>query len=93
MEYKLNPLQVQLYRLYIQGLNILNLQWNLNPHVEFYIKHAAELSEEVGFVPLSSKEYLAVKQHVQTLKTGTAFKDGPAIGLSVKEILARSATK
>ena len=66
---------------------------NVKAFVEFYIKHAAELSEEVGFVPLSSKEYLAVKQHVQTLKTGTAFKDGPAIGLSVKEILARSATK
>tara|TARA_B110000037_G_scaffold192073_1_gene226050 strand:+ start:11405 stop:12406 length:1002 start_codon:yes stop_codon:yes gene_type:complete len=63
---------------------------NVKAFVNFYIKHAAELSKEVGFVPLSTKEYSAVQVHVQGLKTGTAFKDGPAIGLSVEEILARS---
>ena len=35
-------------------------------------------------------EYDAIKGHYKSLKTGTAFKDGPAIGLSVKEILEKA---
>ena len=66
---------------------------NVKAFIEFYIKHAAELSAEVGYVPLSKKEYAAVKKHVETLKTGTGFKGGPTIGLSVEEILASSAAK
>jgi phosphate transport system substrate-binding protein len=57
--------------------------------VEFYLKNAANLSTEVGYVPFSSDEYGAITEHYKNLKTGTAYKDGPAIGLSVKEILEK----
>ncbi|MDC6486470.1 PstS family phosphate ABC transporter substrate-binding protein [Methylophilaceae bacterium] len=58
--------------------------------VEFYLKNAGKLSKEVGYVPFSKAEYDAINAHYKTLKTGTAFKDGPAIGLSVKEILDKA---
>jgi len=89
MDGSYNPLSRPLF-IYLNASKVAS-DPNVKAFVEFYIKHAAELTEEVGFVPLSSKEYSAVQKHVQALKTGTAFKDGPAIGLSIKEILARSA--
>jgi phosphate transport system substrate-binding protein len=58
--------------------------------VEFYLENAGKLSKEVGYVPFSKEEYAAIKNHYKSLKTGTAFKDGPAIGLSVKEILEKA---
>lgn len=58
--------------------------------VDFYLKHAAKMSAEVGYVPFSNAEYAAITNHYKTLKTGTAFKK-PAIGLSVNEILSLSA--
>lgn len=58
--------------------------------VDFYLKHAAKMSAEVGYVPFSNEEYAAITNHYKTLKTGTAFKK-PAIGLSVSEILSLSA--
>jgi phosphate transport system substrate-binding protein len=61
--------------------------------VEFYLKNAGKLSKEVGYVPFNKDEYAAIEKHYKTLKTGTAFKSGPAIGLSVKEILEKALTK
>jgi phosphate transport system substrate-binding protein len=58
--------------------------------VEFYLKNAGKLSKEVGYVPFNKDEYAAIEKHYKTLKTGTAFKNGPAIGLSVKEILEKA---
>lgn len=58
--------------------------------VDFYLKHAAKMSAEVGYVPFSNAEYAAITNHYKTLKTGTAFKK-PAIGLTVNEILSLSA--
>jgi phosphate transport system substrate-binding protein len=63
---------------------------NVKKFVEFYLNNAAKLSKEVGYVPFSTAEYDAIKNHVKTLKTGTAFKDGPAIGLSVAGILEKA---
>ncbi|MDC0626109.1 PstS family phosphate ABC transporter substrate-binding protein [Methylophilaceae bacterium] len=58
--------------------------------VEFFLKNAGKLSQEVGYVPFSKTEYEAINNHYKSLKTGTAFKDGPAIGLSVEEILKKA---
>lgn len=58
--------------------------------VDFYLKHAAKMSAEVGYVPFSNEEYAAITNHYKTLQTGTAFKK-PAIGLTVTEILSLSA--
>jgi phosphate transport system substrate-binding protein len=58
--------------------------------VEFYLKNAGKMSKEVGYVPFSKEEYASIEKHYKTLKTGTAFKDGPAIGLSVQQILDKA---
>jgi len=63
---------------------------NVKKFVEFYLKHAGELSTEVGYIPFSDEEYAAITNHYKTLKTGTAYKK-PEIGLSVKQILELSA--
>ncbi|MBT3826239.1 MAG: PstS family phosphate ABC transporter substrate-binding protein [Nitrosomonadales bacterium] len=63
---------------------------NVKKFVEFYLKYAAELSKEVGYVPFSKEEYAAITNHYKTLQTGSAYKE-PKIGLSVKEILELSA--
>lgn len=63
---------------------------NVKKFIDFYLKHAATLSEEVGYIPFSKAEYAAITKHYKTLKTGTAFKK-PAIGLSVQQMLDLSA--
>ena len=63
---------------------------NVKKFIEFYLKHAGELSKEVGYIPFSNEEYAAITNHYKTLKTGSAYKK-PQIGLSVKEILELSA--
>ena len=63
---------------------------NVKKFVEFYLKHVAELSKEVGYVPFNEQEYAAISNHYKTLQTGTAYKK-PEIGLSVKQILEMSA--
>ncbi|MGE4597040.1 MAG: PstS family phosphate ABC transporter substrate-binding protein [Methylophilaceae bacterium] len=91
MDGSYNPLARPLF-IYLNATKVAS-DPNMKKFVEFYIKYAAELSKEVGYIPLSSKEYTAIKNHVKTLQTGTAFKNGPKIGLSVQEILTRSAVK
>ena len=91
MDGSYNPLTRPLF-IYLNAIKMAS-DPNMKKFVEFYIKYAAELSKEVGYIPLSSKEYTAIKNHVKTLQTGTAFKNGPKIGLSVQEILTRSAVK
>jgi phosphate transport system substrate-binding protein len=91
MDGSYNPLARPLF-IYLNATKVAS-DPNMKKFVEFYIKYAAELSKEVGYIPLSSKEYAAIKNHVKTLQTGTAFKNGPKIGLSVQEILTRSAAK
>ena len=59
---------------------------NVKKFIDFYLKHAAALSEEVGYIPFSKKEYAAITSHYKTLKTGTAFKKH-SIGLSVQQML------
>ena len=63
---------------------------NVKKFIDFYLKHAAVLSTEVGYIPFSKAEYAAITNHYKTLKTGTAFKK-PAIGLSVQQMLDLSA--
>jgi len=63
---------------------------NVKKFIDFYLKHAAVLSTEVGYIPFSKSEYAAITNHYKTLKTGTAFKK-PAIGLSVQQMLDLSA--
>ena len=88
MDGSYNPLSCPLF-IYLNATKAA-FDPNVKKFVEFYLNNAAKLSKEVGYVPFSTAEYDAIKNHVKTLKTGTAFKDGPAIGLSVAEILEKA---
>lgn len=55
--------------------------------VHFYNENAAELAQEVGYIPLPDSVYEAAYRHFRRLKTGTAFiRDGEHINPPVTEI-------
>ena len=41
---------------------------NVKKFIEFYLKHAGELSKEVGYIPFNNEEYAAITNHYKTLK-------------------------
>ena len=88
MDGSYNPLSRPLF-IYINAEKV-NSDPKVKKFVEFYIKHAATLSEEVGYVPFSKEEYAAITNHYKTQQVGSAYKE-PKIGLSVKQILELSA--
>ncbi|MGC8777237.1 MAG: PstS family phosphate ABC transporter substrate-binding protein [Candidatus Caldatribacteriaceae bacterium] len=58
--------------------------------VNFYLQHAAELAEEVGYVPLPEEAYELVKKRFAERKTGSIFGgEGSTPGVSIEEILKR----
>lgn len=57
--------------------------------VEFYLKHAAKLSREVGYVDLPSQAYELAMENFKAMRTGTAFGGVPDVGLKVEELLQR----
>ena len=87
MDGSYNPLSRPLF-IYINAEKV-NSDPKVKKFVEFYIKHAATLSEEVGYVPFSKEEYAAITNHYRTQQIGSAYKE-PKIGLSVKQILELS---
>ena len=87
MDGSYNPLSRPLF-IYINAEKV-NSDPKVKKFVEFYIKHAATLSEEVGYVPFSKEEYAAITNHYKTQQIGSAYKE-PKIGLSVKQILELS---
>ena len=63
---------------------------NVKKFIDYYLKNAGKMADEVGYISFSNEEYAAITAHYKDSKTGTAFKK-PAIGLSVKEMLKRAA--
>ncbi len=57
--------------------------------VDYYVKHAAEVCEQVKYLPLPSDAYEVVAGRAKNKVTGTAFEGKNAIGLPVKDILER----
>lgn len=58
--------------------------------VDFYLAKAAELTQEVGYIPLPAEAYPLAKARVDTKKTGSLFQGkGSQVGVSIKELLAR----
>lgn len=56
--------------------------------IEFYLKHAATLTKEVGYIPLPQEAYDLALQRFQARKTGSVFKKAP-IGAKVQDLLAK----
>lgn len=59
--------------------------------VEFFIKHAKELTAEVKYVPLPDAAYEAISSRFSKMQTGTVFGGEAAIGMKIEDILAREA--
>lgn len=60
---------------------------NIQKFVEFYLDNAAELVEEVGYIPLQPEAYQAVKERFQKRVKGSVFAGGAKVGVSMADIL------
>lgn len=56
--------------------------------VEFYLQNAAELSKEVGYIPLPDEAYRLALERFQKRKTGSVFH-GVEVGVSIEDVLKR----
>lgn len=59
--------------------------------VEYYLKHGAKMSKEVGYVDLPAKAYEMALENFKKRKIGTAFGGEAEVGVSVEDLLAREA--
>jgi len=55
--------------------------------VDFYLRNAAKLIGEVGYVPLSEKAYERVRERVAKKKTGAVLGGKSAVGVTIEELL------
>jgi phosphate transport system substrate-binding protein len=60
--------------------------------VEYYMKHGAQLSKEVKYVPLPDKAYPMAWDHVLKGRKGTVFGGEAEVGVTIDELLRREAS-
>lgn len=58
--------------------------------VDFYLKHAAQLTALVKYIPLPAADYAAATTRLEKRQIGTAFAGKSEVGLKVEEILRRT---
>ncbi len=61
----------------------------LKAFVNYYLDNAPTLVKEVKYVPLTSDDYAAVKDHFKAMKPGTGFGGKNEVGIKVKELINR----
>ena len=59
--------------------------------VQFYLQNAAELSQEVKYVPLPAQAYKTAWERVLKNKKGTVFGGSAEVGITIEELLKREA--
>ncbi len=59
----------------------------IKKYVEFYLDNAAELVEEVGYIPLQPEAYEAAKARFQSGIKGSVFAGGAKVGVSMADML------
>jgi phosphate transport system substrate-binding protein len=57
--------------------------------VEYYLKNAAKLSEEVKYVSLPPKAYELTESRFAKMQAGSAFLGKEHVGLNIEDVLAR----
>ena len=57
--------------------------------VEYYLEKAAEVSKEVGYIPLPAEGYHLAKIHFQRGKVGTVFGGKPEFNLTIGELMRK----
>lgn len=86
-----NPLSRPLF-LYVNRNSYETKPW-VREFVDFYLEHAAELAQEVKYLPLPARAYEMARERLRSGQTGTAFGGVPEVGVSVEEILSRQLTQ
>lgn len=75
--------------IYVSGKSLAKAE--VREFVQYYMKHAAKLAEEVKYVPLPESAYKVVLGHVEKGKKGTVFGGVPDVTITVEELLKREA--
>ncbi len=57
--------------------------------VNFYLENAPTLVKEVKYIPLTTEDYTAVKDHFKALKPGTGFGGKNEVGIKVQDLIKR----
>ncbi len=57
--------------------------------VNYYLENAPTLVKEVKYVPLTTEDYTAVKDHFKAMKPGTGFGGKNEVGIKVKDLINR----
>ncbi len=60
--------------------------------IEFYMKNAPALVQEVKFFPLPTQAYTTNLEHLDKKKVGTVFGGKPEVDLRIEEVLKREAS-
>lgn len=60
--------------------------------IEFYMKNASALVQEVKFFPLPAQAYVSNLEHLDKKKAGTVFGGKPEVDLRIEEVLKREAS-
>lgn len=60
--------------------------------IEFYMKNASALVQEVKFFPLPAQAYVSNLEHLDKKKVGTVFGGKPEVDLRIEEVLKREAS-
>lgn len=59
--------------------------------IEYFMKHGAQLSKEVKYVPLPEKAYIGNMDHLKKGKLGTVFGGTAEVGITIEELMKREA--
>ncbi|MBI4206031.1 MAG: PstS family phosphate ABC transporter substrate-binding protein [Betaproteobacteria bacterium] len=59
--------------------------------VEYYLTHGAQLSKEVGYVPLGKQHYDLAMKNFKAKKLGTGFGGKAEVGVKLDDLLQREA--
>lgn len=61
--------------------------------IEYYIKNAPRLVEEVKYVKLSDEAYKLVSERVEKKTTGSVFQSGSWLGMKPEDVLSKESAK
>jgi phosphate transport system substrate-binding protein len=57
--------------------------------VEFYLDHAAQLVDEVGFIPLPTPAYAKLREHFSRRRLGSLYAGQAQFGARVEDLLLK----
>ena len=61
----------------------------LKSFVGYYLQNAPKVVAEVGYVALPERAYALGRERVDRQRTGSMFREGDSVGVSIEALLAR----